>query len=78
MFLHKKYEDHIACSLAYKVVCVDDRFTKWIVVYRRENAAYKFIKAILKEYKYCEKVMNTHFNKKFNLGWKRRSFISTT
>ena len=34
-----------------------------IVVYRGENAAYKFIKAILKEYKYCKKVMKKHFNK---------------
>ena len=40
-----------------------DRFTKWIVVYRGENTAYQFIKAILKEYKYCRKVMNKHFNK---------------
>ena len=59
----KKYQDHIPCSFAYKVVCVDDRFTKPIVVYRGENAAYEFIKAILKEYKYCKKVMNKHFNK---------------
>ena len=65
-FLHKKYQDHIPCSFAYKVVCVDDRFTlvkpivKPIVVYRGENAADEFIKAILKEYKYYKKVMNKH------------------
>ena len=59
----KKYQDHVPCSFAYKVVCVDDRFTKPIVVYRGENAAYEFIKAILKEYKYCKKVMKKHFNK---------------
>ena len=53
---NKKYQDHIPCSFAYKVVCVDDRFTKPIVVYRGENAAYEFIKAILKEYKYCRKI----------------------
>ena len=34
-----------------------------IVVYRGENAAYKFIKEILKEYKYCKKVMNKDLNK---------------
>ena len=62
-FLHKKYQDHIPCSFAYKVVCVDDRFTKRIVVYRGENSAYKFIKVILKVYKYCKKVMNKRFNK---------------
>ena len=43
----KKYQDHISCSFAYKVVCIDDRFTKPTVVYRGENAAYEFIKAIL-------------------------------
>ena len=33
------------------------------LLFRGENAAYEFIKAILKEYKYCKKVMNKHFNK---------------
>ena len=40
----KKYQDHIPCSFAYKVVCIDDRFTKPIIIYRGENAAYEFIK----------------------------------
>ena len=44
-----KYQDHIPCSFAYKVVYVDDSFTKPIIVYRGENAAYEFIKAILRE-----------------------------
>ena len=52
---HKKYQDHIPCSFSYKVVCVDDRFIEHIVVYRGENAAYEFIKAILTEYKYYKK-----------------------
>ena len=59
----KKYQDHVACSFAYKVVCIDDRFTERIAVYRGENAAYEFIKSILREYKYCKKVMDKHFNK---------------
>ena len=59
----KKYQDHIPCSFAYKLVCVDDKFTKPIVVFRGENAAYEFIEAILKEYEYCKKVMKKHFNK---------------
>ena len=45
----KKYQDHIPCSFPNKVVGVDDRVTKQIVVYRGENAAYEFIKSILKE-----------------------------
>ena len=43
----KKYQDHVPCSFGYKVVCIDDL--------RGENAAFEFIKAILKEYKYCKK-----------------------
>ena len=44
----KKSQDHVPCSFAYKLVCIDDEFTKPIVVFRGENAAYKFIEAIFK------------------------------
>ena len=47
----------------YKLVCVDDKFTKPIVVFRGENAAYEFIEAVLKEFEHCKKVMKKHFNK---------------
>ena len=57
----KKYHDHIPCSYAFKFVCIDNRFSKPIAVYRSENAAYIFLKAILKEYKYCKKIMKKHF-----------------
>ena len=40
----KKYHDHGP----FKVVCIDDRFSKPVVVYWGKNAAYEFIKAILK------------------------------
>ena len=48
-FYSKKYQDHVPCSFPYKLVCVGDKFTKSIVVFRGENAAYEFIKVILKE-----------------------------
>ena len=66
----KKYQDHVPCSFAYKIVFIDNRFTKPIVVYRGENVAYEFIKAILKEYKYCKKVMKKHFNKNLIISGK--------
>ena len=59
----KKYLEHVPCSYDYKVVCIDDRFSKPIVVFRGKNAAYEFIKAILKGYKYCKKIMKENFNK---------------
>ena len=57
----KKYHDHVPCSFAYKVVSIDNRFSKPIVVYRGKNAAYKFIEAIFKEHKYCKKIMKKNF-----------------
>ena len=48
-------QDHVPCSFAYKVVCIDGRFTKPAVVFRGENTAYEFIKAIPKEYKTAKK-----------------------
>ena len=38
----QKYQDHIPCSFAYKLISADDKFTKSIVVFRGENAAYEF------------------------------------
>ena len=39
----KKYQGHIPCSFAYKLVCVDNEFNKSIAVFRDENAAFRFI-----------------------------------
>ena len=62
----KEYQDHIPCSFANKLVCVDDKFSKSIIiVFRYQNAAYEFIQAILKEYLYRKKVMKKHLNKTF-------------
>ena len=61
VFIQKK--NHISCSFVYKLVCVEDEFTKTIVVFRGKNAAYEFIEAILKRFEYCKKVMKEHFNK---------------
>ena len=62
-FCSKKYQVHIPCSFAYKLVCVDYKFSKPIVLYRGKNAAYKFVEAILEEYEYCQKVMKKHLKK---------------
>ena len=43
----KKYQKHIPCSFAYKVVCINNRFNNAILVFRGKNAAYEIIKAIL-------------------------------
>ena len=59
----KKYHEHVPCSYTYKFVCIDNKYSKSIVVYRGVNAAYEFIKSILKEHKYCKKIIKDQFNK---------------
>ena len=50
----EKYQDHIS-YFAYKVVCIDDKFSKKVVLYGGKNVVFRFIEAILKEYDYCKK-----------------------
>ena len=59
----RKYQDHIPCSFAYKVDCIDNKFSRKVVLYRGKDAVYKFIEAILSGYNYCRKIMKKHFNK---------------
>ena len=57
------YQAHITCSFAHKFACVNNKFSKKVVLYRGKNAAFKFIEAILKEYDYCKKIIKKHLNK---------------
>ena len=55
-----KYQKHIACSYGYKLVFVDDKFSKVFKTYLAENAVYNFIESVIKESKYCSEVMKKH------------------
>ena len=59
-----KYQIHVPCSFAYNLVCVYDKYSKDLVLYRGKNAVFKFIQSIFKEYSYCKSVKENHFNKK--------------
>ena len=58
-----KIQHHVPCGFGYKLVCVDDRFTKDIVIYKGKGCVDKFVDAILSEYEYYKGVMRDHFNK---------------
>ena len=60
----KKYQKHIACSYGYKLVCVDDTFSKPFKTCLGEGSVFNFINSIIEEYKYCSAVMKKHFNRK--------------
>ena len=67
--------EHISCGFGYKVVCVDDMFSKDAVVYRAnemsranvsergKDCVKRFISCILDEYEYCKKVCRDYSNK---------------
>ena len=43
----EKYQDQVPCSFAYKVVCIDNKSSKKVVLNRgKKNAVYRFVKAI--------------------------------
>ena len=71
----KSIKNTFFAVLLTKSLCIDNRFSKAIVVFRGKNAAYKFIIAILNEYESCKKIMKKHFNK-FDHEWRRWRTIS--
>ena len=44
-----KYQKHIACSYGYKLVCLDDKFSKPFKSYLDEDAFYNFISSMIEE-----------------------------
>ena len=73
-FYSKTYQNHIPWSFAYKVICIDDRFSKPIVVFSGEIAAYQFIKAILEEYECWKKMMKKHVNENLIMSEEEKQF----
>ena len=58
-----KESEHVPCGFGYNVVCVDDTFSKDVVVYRGKDCVSKFISCILDEYECCRRICKDYFNK---------------
>ena len=58
-----KYQKHVACSYGYKLVCVDDKFSKPFKSYSGEDSVNNFINCTVEESKCCSDVIKKHFNK---------------
>ena len=58
-----KFQNHIPCSFACKLVCIDDKFSKDVVLFRGKNAIFRFIQSIFGEYSYCKSIIKKNFNK---------------
>ena len=54
-----KYQKHVACSYSYKLVCVDDKFSKPFKSYLGKYTVYNFINTMIGESKCCSDAMKT-------------------
>ena len=59
----EKYQKHIPCSFAYKVICVDDKFSKAIFLYRGKMQISGLLKQFLKGMIIAKKMTKRLFNK---------------
>ena len=59
----KKYQDHIVCSYGYKLVCLDDQYSKPHKAYFGEYTIGKCLNDMIKECEYCSKIIETEFYK---------------
>ena len=58
-----KYQKHVVSSYGYKLVCVDDTFSKSLNTYLGEDTLYNFTNSMIEESKYCSEVMKKKINK---------------
>ena len=63
----KLYQKHIPNSIAAKLVCVDDRFTLPTKIFTGSNCIKEFIEWVFEQKKYCNQIINKHFNKKLKM-----------
>ena len=56
-------QKHVAFRYGYKLVCVDDKFSKPFKSYSGEDTVYNFINSMIEESKYCSELTKKHFNK---------------
>ena len=61
--IYKKYQNHIACSDGYKLVCFDDKISRSFKTYLGKDAIYNFINSIIEESKYCSDLIRKTFKK---------------
>ena len=53
----EKYQDHIPCSFAYKVECIDDKFSKPAALYIEKMQSISLLKPFLKNMIIAKKVI---------------------
>ena len=63
----KLYQKHVPNSMGAKLVCVDDRFTLPTKIFTGCNCGKEFLQWVFEQEKYCNQIINKHFNKKLKM-----------
>ena len=66
-FHTNKHQKHIVWSYGYKLLCVNDKFSKLFKTYLVDDAVYNFINSMIEESTYCSNVIKKHFNKELGM-----------
>ena len=59
------YQKHDAFSYGYKLVCIDDKFSKLFKSYLGEDAVSNFIDSMIEQRKYCADTMKKYLTVNF-------------
>ena len=62
-------------QLYFKLLCVDDKFSKPFKSYLGKDVVYNFINSMIEESKYCGDVMKKHLNKEFVMTKKGNGYF---
>ena len=74
-----KYQKYIPCNYCYKLVCVDDKFSKLFRKYLGKDAADNFTNNMIEESEYCCVAIKKHFNKELLVTKKdNENFMNST
>ena len=63
----KLYQKHIPISIGAKLVCIDNKFTLPTKTFTGSNSIKQFIEWVFEQKKYCNQIINKHFNKKLKM-----------
>ena len=63
----KLSQKHIPNSTGAKLVCIDNRYTLPTKIVTGSNCINEFIKWVFKQQKYCNQIINNHFNEKLKM-----------
>ena len=63
----KLYQKHIPNSVGAKLVYINNNFTLPTKIFIASNSIKEFIESIFEQQKYCNKIINKHFNKKLKM-----------